>query len=138
VKREPQTSSPLTFHPSLITNKKMYNALLFIKEQLTDNATITAQIPAANIYPVIASAEVAGDFVVYNVQREGRYTKDLLSTYSSEIDVFGDDILEATQKADIIELELTNHDKIIGTSASVAYSVDLQKAFVKLIFTFKI
>ena len=116
----------------------MYNALLFIKEQLTDNATITAQIPAANIYPVIASAEVAGDFVVYNVQREGRYTKDLLSTYSSEIDVFGDDILEATQKADIIELELTNHDKIIGTSASVAYSVDLQKAFVKLIFTFKI
>ena len=117
----------------------MYSALLFIKKQLTDNIVITAQIPADNMYPLVASAKVdAEDFVVFNVQRSGNFTKDIQQSYTSEIQVFGSDILEAAQKADIIELELTNHNLIRSTFASVELTEDLERAYIKILFTFKI
>ena len=116
----------------------MYNALLFIKEQLTENALITAQISADNIYPIIAAAEVEGDFITYTVSRDNQFTKDGLTAYTSDIEVFADDVLEAAQKADIVQLQLTTHEKIYGESAGVFYSQDLKRAYVKLIFTFKI
>ena len=116
----------------------MYNALLFIKEQLTDNPIITDEIPASNIYPVIAAAEVAGDFITYTVGRNTKFTKDGLISYDCDVTIYGDDILEAAQKADIIQTELTNNKSIYGLSASVDYTEDYQRAYIKINLTLKI
>lgn len=116
----------------------MYNALLFIKNILTTTSAITDEIPADNIYPVVASATVTGDYLVYNITRDNPFTKDALMKYELEVTVFADDILEAAQKADIIETQLTNNKEIFGLGATVEYIEDYKKAFVKLNLTFKI
>ncbi len=116
----------------------MYNALVFIKNILTNTAEITAQIPAANIYPLVASAKVTGDFVIYTVSRESKFTKDALMEFNCEVTVYADDILEAAQKADIIETQLTNYKEIFGQSATVNYTEDYKKAYIKINLTLKI
>ena len=116
----------------------MYQAFIFLKNLLTNSAVITAQIPATNIYPIVAAATVQGDFIVYKIKRDKPYTKDNLMQYSCEVLIFADDILEAAQKADIVETELTNNNQIYGLSASVDYIEYFKKAYVKLDLTFKI
>ena len=117
----------------------MYNALLFLKQQLVDNSTITNEVPAANIYPVLAAAKVnKKNFMVFTASREGKFTKDQVAKYNAEVYVFADNILEAARISDIVEEQLTNNKSIYGQSASVEITEDYEDAFVKLIFTFKI
>ncbi len=116
----------------------MFTALEFIKDQLITNANIIAEIPAANCYPVIAPVETTGDFLVFSVDRNSKFTKDSLGEYEAEIQVFSTNIMDAANKADIIELELTNHERIYGLSAGVKYTEDFTRAWINLILTFKI
>jgi len=117
----------------------MYNALLFLKQQLVDNSTITNEVPAANIYPLLAASKVdKTNFIVFTVRRDSPFTKDNVAKYNAEVYVFADNILKAAQVSDIVEEQLTNHKRIYGQSASIEITEDYEDAFVKLIFTFKI
>lgn len=122
----------------------MYNALKFIADELNNNATITAEFPSSsnitgyNIFPGLADGETQGDFLVFMVRRISRFSKDSLNRYECEISVFGDSIMEAAQKADIVQTELTNNKIIYGDSANVEITEDQTRAFINLLFTFKL
>ena len=117
----------------------MYNALLFLKQQLVDNSTITNEIPAANIYPLIASAKVdKNNFMVFSASRDGRFTKDSVSKYNAEVRIFSENLLEAARISDIVEEQLTNHQLIFGTGATPAFTENYDDVYMSLIFTFKI
>tara|TARA_R100000030_G_scaffold79737_1_gene62636 strand:+ start:195 stop:548 length:354 start_codon:yes stop_codon:yes gene_type:complete len=117
----------------------MRNALIFLKDQLTGNSLITDEVPAANIYPLIAASKVPeNDFIVFSCERQGRFTKDGLKDYSATVMVFKSNLLEAATVADIIEEQLTNHERIYGETSSAQYSEDFETAYINLTFTFKI
>ncbi len=122
----------------------MYNAFVFISDLLTGNTTITDEFPTStnvegpNIFAGIADSETEGDFMVYLVRRNSTFTKNGLQEYEAEISVFADSIMEAAQKADIVQTELTNHPRIYGSSADVQLTEDRTRAYINLIFTFKI
>ncbi|MAM27428.1 MAG: hypothetical protein CMC13_00240 [Flavobacteriaceae bacterium] len=117
----------------------MYNALLFLKEQLVDNSTITNEVPAENIYPLIAAAKVdINNFMVFSATREGRFTKDKAANYNAEVRVFASNLLEAARISDIVEEELTNHNIIFGNGARATFTEDYKNVYISLIFTFKI
>lgn len=115
----------------------MYSALAFVKDQLTGNSTITDEIAAGNMYPVLASDTVTGDFLTFSVQSVGVVTKERLSEYSVTINVFGNTILEAAQKGDVISTELVNNSFRLQ-SEGIQYTEDLQRAYINLVFNFKI
>lgn len=122
----------------------MYSALKFIADELNNNSTITDEFPSSsnisgfNIFPGIADSETEGSFLVFMVRRNGRFTKDRLNAYECEISVFSDSIMQAAQKADIVEEELTNNVKIYGRASDVQITEDQTKAYINLIFTFKL
>lgn len=115
----------------------MYLAAKHVYDNLKDNATITAAIAAANMFPVVAQDSTVGDFLIYQVESAGVVTKDFKSQYQVEISVFCDSILEAAQKADIITGELIANNFRI-TSEAMAYAQDLRTAYINLVFNFKL
>lgn len=116
----------------------MYNAFIFIAETLTQSSIITNEIAANKIYPVTAESDIEGDFLVYTASRDGITTKDEIAQYDVTLQIFGDNILEAIQKATIIEGVLIEEKNIRSRGASVQYTELLYRGYVELKLTLKI
>lgn len=117
----------------------MQAQLKHIADAICNNATIMGEIPEANVYPVVAEATVPpGPFLVYNVRRDRRETKNLFDSYTAEILVFGPTALEACRLSDIVEAELYQDENLKMGPATLEYSQDLSRAFVRVILTFKL
>lgn len=115
----------------------MYTAAEYIYNELVGSTAITAQIPTANMYAIIAPIETSGDFLTYSLTGDGTATKDRSGDYTVEINVFVDGVLSATQKADVISNHFLENTSLRLRSESMRFTQDLQRAYISLTFTFK-
>jgi hypothetical protein len=116
----------------------MINAFIFISETLTQSTLVTDEIPAANIYPVLAPADFEGDFMTYDAARGGIVTKDQVAEYDVTLNIYCDNVLEAIEKTAVIEGVLIDQKDIRSRGASVEYTESLERAYVQLKLTLKI
>lgn len=115
----------------------MEAALQHVYDTLRNSSTVTDEIAAANMFPLVAPIETAGDFLTFQLESSGKFTKDLVKEYDITINVFCNNLLEAAQKADIIEGVLSNN-KFRLRSESTQYAEDYATAYISLVFNLKL